>query len=468
MFKTKATVFLTLLLAADCFSARRNYFLDDTFDANTEEPVAHAATYRDRIGTRKYPWDMSFEDWFNAPYAMPMRRYVLEDRGVVPTVSYLGNFASNPVGGRTRGATVASNVNMDLGIDFGKLTRLKALDGLSLAGTWSWRFGDNLSREYVNNNFTVQQVYGDPVMRWQALYLSYNKDISDDWSVFLKLGRFAAGDNFCASPIYWLYQNNAFDGNPVGIFKQQRWSAYPAGTWAAFAHLEHSGGQYVRAGVYKINTAEQDSPSEHGLDWSFAGDGVNANFEVGWDFNHDDSQRNPASISAGVALDWYNVPYVYSAATAATFSYTVYVRGDYMLWNLGNPKLSSPHGSYITRNTSSSYRDLRGLIVWGVVQFNPNEDTAEMPVFVNGGLIFNAPFESRADDVLCFGVAYGKFSDKLVDARRNSHEFALELNYKFQVNRFFFVQPNVQGILNTNGGEYPDALVLGLQFGLNL
>ena len=76
--------------------------------------------------------------------------------------------------------------------------------------------------------------------------------------------------------------------------------------------------------------------------------------------------------------------------------------------------------------------------------------------------------KSRADDVLCFGAAYGKYSSDLRDKERGSYEIALELNYKFQINRFSFLQPNIQYIINTKGGEYPNALVLGMQFGLNL
>ena len=44
----------------------------------------------------------------------------------------------------------------------------------------------------------------------------------------------------------------------------------------------------------------------------------------------------------------------------------------------------------------------------------------------------------------------------------------LELDYKIQVNRFMFVQPNIQGIINPKGGKYSDAMVLGIQFGFNL
>ena len=77
---------------------------------------------------------------------------------------------------------IASNVNIDLGIDFGKLTELKALEGLTFGNAWSWRFGDNLSRDKIGNNFTVQQVYGDVVMRCQAMYFGYHKNINDDWN----------------------------------------------------------------------------------------------------------------------------------------------------------------------------------------------------------------------------------------------------------------------------------------------
>ena len=464
--KKYLTICLASILAFDCFGAWRNYFQDDSYDERYETPFLHGLDYKNKIGTREYPWDLSFQDWFESPYLMPMRRYLLEERGIVPTATYLGNFAANPVGGRSQGAAMASNVNMDLTIDLGKLSQEKILEGVSFATAWSWRFGDNLSRDRIGNNFTVQQVYGSPVLRCQSMFMGYHKAI-DDWEIHIKLGRFAAGDNFLTKPIYWLYQNNAFDGNPVGIFKQQKWSAYPAGTWAAFARIDHKNGQYFKAGVYKINSEKQDSAHEHGLDWSFKGEGVNANFELGWDINHDDSGKSPANISIGIATDWYNVPYVYSDAIATDFSYTLYLQADCMIWNLGNPKKDYSRGRYIPRE-NDSYRDLRGLVLWGAIQFNPNEDTAEMPLFINGGLLFNAPFKERADDVICFGVAYGKFSDKLAGYRRNSYELATEINYKFQVNRFFFLQPNLQYIIHTNGGEYPDALVIGLQFGLNL
>ena len=87
-----------------------------------------------------------------------------------------------------------------------------------------------------------------------------------------------------------------------------------------------------------------------------------------------------------------------------------------------------------------------------------------MPYFVNGGILFNAPFESRADDVLCFGFAYGKYSDEMPSKYRDSHEAVLELNYKFQLNRFMFVQPNIQYVMTPVADN---AVVFGMQYGIN-
>ena len=136
-----------------------------------------------------------------------------------------------------------------------------------------------------------------------------------------------------------------------------------------------------------------------------------------------------------------------------------------MIYNMGYVKEREPY--YIVRD-KDKWRDLRGIILWGAFQYDPYENLADMPIFVNGGLLFNAPFKSRADDVLCFGVAYGRFSDKYSDYRKDSYETVFEVNYKFQINRFSFIQPNVQYILNPNGGEISNALVLGIQFGFNL
>ncbi|MBQ6533726.1 MAG: carbohydrate porin [Opitutales bacterium] len=455
-----------LFIVCAASGQQREYFSDRIFDPETEIPVAFGADYYDNIVKNRPIYELSFDEWFNGPHALAHwfgARRLAENNGVVPSVSYVGNFAANPSGGLSRGAANSSSVNLALGLDLEKISGKSSLKGWSIGNTWVWRFGRSLTKDKIGNIFNVQQNYGSQTIQMQSLFADYVKEFLADWRLSLKFGRFAAGDNFMTKPIYWLYQNNAFDGNPVGVFYQTKFSAYPASAWAAFSQISRKSGEYAKAGVYKINTDEQ--AGAHGLDFGFRGGGVNANFEAGKDFNHDASGKSPANVSAGLVSQWCSNPHIDNPMESSPFNCSLYVQADCMVWNMGYVKRGEAR--YIERE-SDKWRDLRGVVLWGALQYDPFENLARMPFFANGGILFNAPFESRADDVLCFGAAYGKLSDKYIGALRGSHEIALELNYKFQLNRFAFLQPNLQYILNAGGGTCPDAFVVGLQFGFNL
>lgn len=462
MLKKTILALAAFAQAAALYSYNMEYFEEDFFDIDYF-PIPKAKQY-----TETHEPDI-FKKWFTGPYAAEDffgARTSLEDMGIVPVLSYIGNFAANPAGGISRGAAVSSSFNMGVGVNLGKLLKTEALSDWSIVNTWVWRFGDSLTDERLGNAFTVQQNYGAPTIRMQSLYLGYNKHFENGWALNFKLGRFAAADDFLTKPIYWLYMSNSIDGSPVGIFKQMRFSAYPAGTWAAYSKITAPDGKYFKAGVYQINSDAQDSPKRHGLDFAFDGAlGVNANFELGWDINHDNSGKSPASVSVGYAAAWYDAPVVGDPFRSSTYNSTIYFQADCMIWNMGFPDRSG--ASVIKRHYKEDmYRDLRGIVAWCALQYAPDKKLAEMPFFVTGGLFFNAPFESRPDDVLCFGATYGSFSDRLGDSRRDSYELMFELNYKYQVNRFFFLQPDMQYIHNIRGGDYSDALVLGLQFGI--
>lgn len=453
--------------AAATSASTREFFVGVEYD-DGEMPFSHGADYYDNILKDKYLWELSFGEWFNGPNfsgGWIGARRKLENIGFYPVITYLGNFAANPVGGNSKSATNTSAFYVGYGLELEKLTGIKELKGWKLINAWSWRFGRSLTKEYIDNEFNVQQNYGGQSFLLSSLYLTYTTDsFFGDNSLMFKIGRIAAGDNFMTKPLYWLYQNNAFDGNPVGAFKQTRLSAFPGSAWGAMAQITDSQGLYLKAGVYQINTEKQDSLNMHGLDWSFRGDGVNTNYEIGWDINHDGSGRSPGNISAGVIASWYNAPHNDNPLVSSPFNCSVYVQANYMIYNLGYIKKGEPY--YIVRD-SEKYRDLRGLILWGVLQYDPSENLARMPYFASGGLLFNAPFESRADDVICFGAAYGKYSDRLAGEESGSYEAVFELNYKYQINRFAFIQPNVQFVLNPSGGKYSDALVLGMQYGVS-
>jgi porin len=81
----------------------------------------------------------------------------LEDHGITPTLTFVTDALGNPTGGREQGFTGAHNLGLDLLFDLEKLAGLR---GGSFLFSMSERFGTSLSKDYIGNVFTVQQVFG--------------------------------------------------------------------------------------------------------------------------------------------------------------------------------------------------------------------------------------------------------------------------------------------------------------------
>jgi len=152
-------------------------------------------------------------------------RSTSEGLGITPTLTFVTDIAGNVTGGKNQGTTHADNLGLDLLFDFDKLFGLK---GGSFLASISQRSGASLSKEHVGNVFTIQQVYGGQT--FHLIDLAYQQRLFHD-SVEIRLGRIAAGDDFLVSPYNWLFMQNGFDGNPVGIFfNAPGMTAYPNAT----------------------------------------------------------------------------------------------------------------------------------------------------------------------------------------------------------------------------------------------
>ena len=75
-------------------------------------------------------------DWYGT-------RTWLEDRGIVPTLTFVSDSLGNPSGGREQGFTTANNVGLDLNFD---LEKLCGFEGGSFLFSMSYRFGGSLRR----------------------------------------------------------------------------------------------------------------------------------------------------------------------------------------------------------------------------------------------------------------------------------------------------------------------------------
>jgi porin len=160
-----------------------------------------------------------------------LRNTFYED-GVNIFANYTNNIAGNPAGGKSAGFTYCDNIAFGLELDLEKIIGWK---GGHLTVSGLNRDGSNLSEKNIGNQFTVQQVFGGSAVMFYALYL--DQKLWED-KISVKIGRFATGDDFASSPIYWLYMNNGIDGNPQALPVNTQFSAYPWAVWAARMRVE--------------------------------------------------------------------------------------------------------------------------------------------------------------------------------------------------------------------------------------
>ena len=379
----------------------------------------------------------------------------LEEHGITPTLTLVIDALGNPIGGESKGFTAPGNLGLDLLFD---LEKLHGPRGGSFELSMSQRWDRSLSKSYIGNVFTTQQVFGGSTFK--VIDIAYRQKLLDDHLEF-RLGRIATGDDFLVSPFHRLFVQNAFCGNPVGIFfNSPGMTAYPNATWGGLAKVRPTERTYVMGGAYN---GDEDTlrPEEHGVDFSMNGP-LFAIMETGFHLNGlPGDQGLLGNYKAGI---WYdNHQYT-------EFKSSNQKRGNWGFYGLFD-QLLIPFGGQGSN---------RGFGVTGSALISPDQSVSQMPYFFTLGLVARGIFPSRPTDVAGFGVVYGHFSDDLQDAQRQERltdptvgvqksETVLELFYKFKfLEDAIFIQPDVQYIIRPGGtGQIDDALACGLQLGIN-
>jgi porin len=437
--RPRRTIALVVLCLASAAAARAE-------DAPASPPSARALA--DAPPQLALPRAHLLGDWLGA-------RTWLEAHGVSPTVTFVADALGNPTGGLQHGFTATNNIGVDLLFD---LDRQFGLGGGSFEGAFSYRFGASLSKEYIGNTFSVQQVFPGT---YRLVTLAYRQQLFDD-RVEFRLGRIASGDDFLVSAYSCVFVQNGFCGNPVGIFfNAPGMTAYPAATWGALVKLRPTTRSYLMAGVYNGDPSV-GADSHHGADFSMHGP-VFTMGEVGY-------QLNSLPGDSGL-IGNYKVGYWYDDSDYTDFN-TV-ARGQVPSRKRGNWGLYGQFDQILVRFGGPG--SIRGFGITGSLLVSPDQSVSQMPFFANAGAVIRGMFPSRPMDVAGLGVVYGHFSSDLQDSQRREqagvqgHEIALELTYRFRfLGDALFFQPDLQYVIQPGGaGQIDDALVAGIQTGVN-
>jgi porin len=431
-------------------------------DINSDDPFSEPFAERnfgDDVLVLKA--DHLFGDWCGY-------RTQLESGGVTPSLSFVSDMLGNPVGGLRQGFTEADNLGFSAVFD---LEKLYCIDGGTFLVSMSQRSGESLSANYIGNTFTTQQVFGGPTFK--VVDLAYKQKLLDD-DVEFQIGRIAAGDDFLVSPYNYVFVQNGFCGNPVGIFiNSPGMSGYPNATWGSLLKVRPTERTYVMGGVYNGDPTIRDLDN-HGLDMSLSGPAF-VIAEAAYQTNQLKGERGlPGNYKIGSWWDGNDFPELETQALAtANPGLTVPTHdGNYGFYGLFDQvlvKFSDPGEEIV-----------RGLGVVGSVVVAPDQSISKMPYFFTAGVAARGLDRCRPRDVAAFGVVFGEFSSDLRRGERQAqqidptigvqdHETALEWTYIFRfMNGAYFIQPDMQYIIRPSGtGEIPNALVVGTQVGVN-
>lgn len=379
-------------------------------------------------------------------------RSYLKDRGVSIDISYVNDLLGNPIGGKRRGFANAGSLGIDLNLDFEKMICIR---GLSLFTSFVYRSGNNLSSEYIDNQFPVSQVFGGETYRLNELYVQ--ESYEDLFS--LKAGRLCGGNDFLASPFYAKYVSNAFCGNPIGIFFNVRFTAYPHSTWGAYFSFKPHESFLVKSAIYNTNSYISKN-KYHGANFTFhSTQGALLITEWAYLFNQ---------LGCGLPGN-YKVGGYYTTGNSSKFTKDTQ-KGNYGYYFLLDQMLYQ-----------KKVKD-QGLTYFLALLFAPKNRNL-FPFFFSTGLVYQGVSKSRPLDSISCGIAQGSYSADLrriqkrasptgsspFGNRPQTAETVLELNYWFQVNKWFALTPDLQYIINPKGyGTTKNALVLGMQISIEI
>ncbi len=466
---------LPLLLAVTILAINPARSMEDRFwDYYTPYPSNF-------IGSEQW-WkgDSLTGDWWG------MRNWLDSDLGVEVSATYTTDLAGNPTGGMKQDFTYTDNIAFGLKLDLEKLVGWR---GATFTIAATDRNGDSLSQDAIGNQFTVQQIYGGQTVILTDLHLvqKFWDDKAD-----IKVGRFSAGDDFASSPLYWLYMNNGIDGNPQALPVNASFSAYPWASWAARLRVDPSPDWNAQVGMYQVS-ARTFARNLNGLNMDFdPTDGIMFVSQLGWTpelfkrpvpraeaSGDGKTSVQPSGMRPRFASDKNPVSSRDPEMRGLPGHY--WVGGYYSTWSLysqfGTDQTAANAFGFYWHADQMVFQEspgsTQGLTLWSAFVYSPQANISKIPFQWNSGVVYRGAIPTRDDDVALFGLAYGQFSTDYGNSgaayqgNTTSYEMALEWGYRVQLNSFFYIQPDVQYIVQPGGtGSIPNALVLGAQIGV--
>jgi len=359
----------------------------------------------------------------------------LQDHGLALGLTYTGEPFWNLHGGiQTTGGAVYEGL-LDLYVEFS--TQAAGLwKGGSLFLLFQNKHGEDISPEYVGAFQLVTDMEAPNFTQISELW--YRQSFLDD-RIWVKVGKQDANDDFAgvASGLEFINPSGGFSPTiPLASYPDQ-----DLGVVLGFAPMPVVS---IKLGVYS-----GDPDGNLSLKGAFTGlEGPMVLVEPGL---HYEIGGRPGDLGIG---GWFNgtdiAKFEKDLQDPETVSeaYGWYLTWDQKLWSL----------------QPGDMEDVEGIWIFGQYGWAP-PDRSAAEHYLGGGVEVSGLIPGRGEDVFGVGFFHVWFSEELDLSKKT--ETAIEFFYKIQLFGFLNLQPDLQYIINPSG-HYPDALALGVRFGLDL
>lgn len=427
------------------------------------------------------------EEWWNGKYATGDWfgvRDTLEDRGVKLGVEWKANFLWNVDGGLDQRFGFDDEWKFRATLDFAKLTGWDAIEGLSFYSDVRYRGGSGVNKYIGTGNtgqFAPSTFQGGRLWRFQNAYLTYVTPELFGVKEFLTLsgGWQNPTDIFINQPLNKFFINNTFTSNRgIGANGLGWGGSYAA--WGGYAKVKPNDWWYLQSGLY-MAIPGTSSPSNHGL--FFAGaqpadlNGLYWLTETGFT-----PKIGPSKLPGRYAAGFMYWGLENTSYFGENYDQKVlfYWQADQQLYREPSPEEPAPlakgpsDGKSFKETVKPSKPKLndQGLYFFSLLNFAPKFNNPE-PFYLQTGLVYKGLIPTRDADQFGIAFAYGNYSyyKQLADERRGraiqTYEGVVEFSYRIQVNKWAYVQPDLQYIIRPGGtGLTQNATVLGFQVGV--
>lgn len=373
------------------------------------------------------------QEWINGDYAT--RKYfgarpILESHGLTVDSSFLYSPFMKTAGGANGEASAKGYGLFSVGVSL-DTEAAKLWKGGKFFSLYQLKTGYGLSGENgaMGDYFGFDGWEMDQISQISELW--YQQKFFDG-KIRLKIGKQDSNTDFGFLNSGWDFMNTAFSVNPNTPLP-----SFPYTPFGFMAEVNPKEWLSIRNGIYSKDSCPFNITE---IEFKPTIKNMPGRYMIGaWEMG----DTNGYSVATGVEEEEtvYNTFYR---------NYGVYFNFEQMVY----------------KEQKDNPDDMQGLVVFGQTGMSPSNKN-DLSKYGAIGLHYKGPFPKRDNDIVGLALGCGNFASRLNNITydlggRTGSETVVEGFYRLFITKWFYLQPDVQFIMNP-GGQYQSSVAIGIR-----